>query len=67
MPDTVHLLLADTDDDLRRAIDQAGGCDRARELLFDYAKTMEHGGSLDDFVLLITVFDRVEALARSRP
>jgi hypothetical protein len=63
MPDPVALLLADTDDDLCRAIDQVGGVDRARKLLFDYAKTMEHGGSLDDFVLLIAAFDRIEELA----
>ena len=67
MSDIVHLLLADTDDDLRRAIDRVGGCARAGELLLDYARTMEHGGSLDDFVLLIAAFDRVKALARSRP
>jgi hypothetical protein len=65
MSDPVTLMLADTDDDLCRAIDQVGGADRARKLLFDYAKAVEHCGSLDDFVLLIVAFDRIEELASS--
>jgi hypothetical protein len=66
MDHRVTLLLDAIDDDaLRAAIDRVGGLDRARKLLVDYARMMEHGGSLDDFVLLIAAFDRVDEISRS--
>jgi len=68
MDHRIALLLDATDDNaLHAAIDQVDGFDRARKLLFNHARRIEHSGSLEDFVLLIATFDRIEEIDRGTP
>jgi hypothetical protein len=61
----VSLLLSVTDEaGLRRAVDQVGGFERARRVLYDEAKRLQGCADTGSLSAMVAVFHRVEALAR---
>ena len=67
MLDVIPLPLTDTNDDLRHAIMAVEGFDLALQAILDRATAIEPFASTADYSLLISVHDRVEAIARGTP
>jgi hypothetical protein len=63
-PAVTLLLSAAADDHLSRIVDQVGGFDRARHVIFEEADELQSSGNRADFAAVISLFSKVEKLAR---